>query len=517
MRGRIEERAARVSLVTGLSTALALAFQLVSVPVCLKYWGNGTYGSWLALISAFTILRSLDGGFINYVGNELNSLYHKDQRRLRLHLASALYGVVIIGAIQVAIVGCSFAFAPLAGLFGVAHDAVGHQSQLGLLVLMTSWALTGSYLGIVHRLFIPAGMMYQSAWWGMAFQIAQFIAIIAAALLRLDMLETSGLFAAVQIVIYGASAVYVRRVLPEFLPWLAGGSGGVGLQDLLKSSLLTASNIIQQGTVGAIVLVIAAVAGPAAVPAFTTIRTLANLWTSVTTVLTTPLLPEVVRIHAKDETSKLAAINSAYWVSVGSAVNLGTLLTYPLIPFFYAHWTGHSVVLNDALLCLLLASVVAANAGGLMTLHLNGINSLRLMLQTALLRASTSLLVGYFGYRHWGLASFGFGVFAGEAIATAITARHFLKFELAAKGVRMRWSGARALAFGTGSTLIFFLAGGLGVHLGPAAWAIALAGAAGGAIWGWRELEPDLRARLSGLALQWLPLPAALRHGGRRL
>jgi O-antigen/teichoic acid export membrane protein len=517
MRGRIEERAARISLVNGLSTALTLAFQLVSVPICLKYWGNGAYGSWLALLSAFTILRSFDGGFITYVGNELNSLYHKDQRRLRLHLASAMHGVVVIGAIQVGIVGFTFAFEPLARLLGVAHDAVGRQSQLGLLVLMASWALTGSYLGIVHRLFIPAGMMYQSAWWGMAFQVAQFVAIIAAALLRLDMLETSGLFAAVQIVIYGASAVYVRRVLPDFLPWLRGGSRGVGLRDLLKSSLLTGSSIIQQGSVGAIVLVIAAVAGPVAVPAFTTLRTLANLWTSVTTVLTTPLLPEVVRIHAKDETSKLAAINSAYWVSVGSAVNLGTLMTYPLIPFFYAHWTGHAVVLNDALLCLLLATVVVANAGGLMTLHLNGINSLRLMLQAALLRASMSLLVGYFGYRHWGVASFGFGIFAGEVTATAITARHFLKFELAAKGVRMPLGGAGALALGTGSTLAFFIAGGLGVHFGPAAWGLALAGAAGGAIWGWRNLEPELRARLSGLALRWLPLPGSLRHSGRRL
>ena len=56
----IEYRAVRVSMVTGLSTFLSVAFQLVSVPVCLHYWGQTTYGHWLALFAAFQLIRSLD-------------------------------------------------------------------------------------------------------------------------------------------------------------------------------------------------------------------------------------------------------------------------------------------------------------------------------------------------------------------------------------------------------------------------------------------------------------------------
>lgn len=40
----IEHRAAKISLVTGLSTLLSVGIQLVSVPICLKYWGKETYG-----------------------------------------------------------------------------------------------------------------------------------------------------------------------------------------------------------------------------------------------------------------------------------------------------------------------------------------------------------------------------------------------------------------------------------------------------------------------------------------
>ncbi len=82
----LEHRAARVTLVTGLS----IAFQLVSVPVCLHYWGQARYGQWLALLAAFQLVRSLDSGYIGYVGNRLNLLYHRDIPALRQHLASAL-------------------------------------------------------------------------------------------------------------------------------------------------------------------------------------------------------------------------------------------------------------------------------------------------------------------------------------------------------------------------------------------------------------------------------------------
>src|SRR5678815_3997926 len=98
---------------------------------------------------------------------------------------------------------------------------------------------------------------------------------------------------------------------------------------------LTASNLIQQGSTNGIVILIAALSGPAAVPIFTTVRTLANLWTNVTNVLTAPLLPEVVRYHATNEGEKLVTISEAYWVLVGTAVNLGVLVTYPLIEPLY--------------------------------------------------------------------------------------------------------------------------------------------------------------------------------------
>ena len=494
---RIEQRAAKVSLVTGLSTVLTLVFQLVAVPICLHYWGKQRYGSWLALFSAFMLLRSLDGGYSAFVGNKLNYLYHQSIPDLRRHLSSACAGIALIAGLQLLLATSTLFIAPLAAALGMSGEhADSFSAKMGLLVLVASWVTTGSYLGIIHRLQIPAGMMYQAAWWSMGFQASQFAAMMVAAVMKLDMLGTSFLFAALQMTIYVASALYVRSKLPTLFPSRQSFRWQTGLRDLGQSSLLTASNLIQQTATNGVVLMVAALSGPAGVPVFTTVRTLMNLWTSVTTVLSSPLLPDVVRIHAKGEAHKLVPINQAFWVLVGSAVNWGTLLVFPLLPFVYARWTTHAIPLDRPLLSFMLGSVVVANAGALMTLHLNGINSLGIGLAGALSRAVLGIGVGLAGFRFMGLASFGLGALLAEVVATLMTGKYFVKHELSDHGVRMPLRAVAPAALGTASAILFFLGTGFGWWSGIWMWLLALLGVMSGSFWGWKELDPVPQKRL---------------------
>lgn len=500
----IEHRAAKVSLVNGLTTVLTVIFQLVSVPVCLNYWGKENYGSWLALFSAFLLLRSIDGGFAAYVGNKLNYLYHESTLELRHHLASAAAGISITASVQLLLCTGALFIEPLAGMLGMgtAH-ARSHSAELGLILLMASWVTTGSYIGIVHRLLIPAGLMYQAAWWAMGLQVAQFAAIMTAAVMNLDMLHTSALFALSQAMIYLCSVYYVRYKLPQFLPLFRGFSWRTGLRDLGRSSLLTMSNLVQQTATNGAVIMVAAIAGVAAVPVFTTVRTLMNLWTQVTAVLSSPLLPDVVRIHAKGEVHKLVPINQTYWVLVGSTVNWGTLLIFPFLPMIYGRWTTHAVALDGPLLSFMLGSVVVTNAGALVSLHLNGINSLRIVLTASVARAAIGLGIGLLGFNHIGLASFGVGAVVAEVTVLLVTGRHFVKYELTRKGAHLPLAALAPALVGTGSAVLFFIGSGFGWWSGLWIWLLALAGVAVGSIWGWRALDSVLRRRL-------LELPARL-------
>jgi O-antigen/teichoic acid export membrane protein len=347
--------------------------------------------------------------------------------------------------------------------------------------------------------------MYEAAWWAMSFQVMQFAAIILSAVLRLGMLQTSMLFAFSQIVIYAASALYVRRALPAYFPWLRGAKARTGLNDLGHSTILTASNIVQQSTTNGAVLLVSALAGPVSVPVFTTVRTLTNLWTAVTGILTAPLLPEVVRIHAHGETPKLAAINQAFWVLAGTTVNLGALLLYPLMPLLYRQWTAHAVVLNAPLLALLLAGVVVTNSGALIALYLNGINKLHIALGTSVARALLGLGGGALGFPFLGIVSFGFGILAGEIVAVAMMGRYFVR-QLAEKGLHMQGAALAAVTLSTGATVLFFVGAALGWWTIGAWWFAALACVAGAAIWGWKGLDTAIKTRLLSLITSWRPL-----------
>jgi len=496
-RDGVEQRAARVSLVTGLSTLLSVGFQLISVPICLKYWGEETYGSWLALYAAFMLVRSLDTGFVSYVGNKLNYLFHQDQNALREHLASALTGIAVIGGLQLSIGMAAIFSDGIVLLLGVTSDPVAdHRSSLALLILISTWVLSGSYLGIVHRLLIPAGMMYQAAWWSMGFQVSQFTGIILAAMLHFDMLQTSLVFAFFQLFIYLASALYIRQKLPAYYPWWRGGRSRTGIKDLASSMWLTASNLIQQGSTNGTVILISALSGPAAVPVFITVRTLANLWTNVTNVLTTPLLPDIVRYHATGEGQKIVTISEAYWVLVGTTVNLGILITYPLIELMYGYWTAHTVALDKLLLCLLLASVVVTNVGGLITLYLNGINSLRVVLAASMIRGILSLGVGGLLFYHFGLAGFGMGILGGELLALLVMGRYFVQRELSRQRVSLPLRSLMPITVSTISVLMYLMSEGFGLALAQYFFPAALLSVTIAALWGWRGLEHDVRTRL---------------------
>jgi O-antigen/teichoic acid export membrane protein len=497
-RGGIEHRAARISVVTGLSTLLSVAFQVVAVPICLKYWGKETYGSWLALYAAFMLVRSLDAGFISYVGNELNCLFHSDLNALREHLASSISGIAIIVAIQLSI-GLAAIFSDgMVRLLGVSTGTVGdYRASVALFVLIGTWALTGSYLGIVHRLLIPAGLMYEAAWWSMGFQVSQFAAIILAAMRGFNVLQTSILFALVQLFIYVASAVYIRRILPTYFPWWKGGRARTGIIDLSRSLFLTASNLIQQGSTNGTILLISFFSGPAAVPVFTTLRTMANLWTNVTNVLTTPLLPEIIRYHATGEARKLGATCDAYWVLVGNAVNLGVLLSYPLIRPLYGFWTARAVSLNEPLLCLLLGSVVLNNVGALISLYLNGTNSLGIVLRTAVARSALSVIFGGILFFRLGLVGFGVGILCGELVALVMMGNHFVKSVLHRQDVFLSIRSLASITISTTLVVLFLLSSSAGLSIGPYLYALAVLGVVTAALVGWHGLDHNVRTRLA--------------------
>ncbi|MGH8560329.1 MAG: lipopolysaccharide biosynthesis protein [Methylococcales bacterium] len=497
----VEQRAARVAAVTGLSTAITMGLQLISVPVCLHYWGKATYGVWLALFSVFTLFRTIDAGFTAFVGNKINFLFHRNSAEMREALASSVWGCLLIGTIESTLCFLLLIFGESPRVLGVSAASVGNSAlDWSLVVLVGAWALTGPYLGIVQRLLVPAGMMYQAAWWGMAYQVSQFLLIMGAAVLEASIFQASVVFSLAQAGIYIASGLYVRYKMFAFYPAWRDAKLSVGMRDLWRSMLLTFANLLQQGTNSGFVILLATVSGVMAVPAFTTVRTMANLWNTLASVITTPLLPDVVRYHAASDGAKLIAIQKAHWFLAGTAVNLSILLLFPFIEYAYGYWTARQLVLDKSLLCALLGGVTFANLGGLINIYLNGINRTRDVLAIAIVRGGLALGLGVFLLPGNGPVGLGIAIVVGEFVGTLVLGYYFFSREIFYLGSKLSGQTIGPIVISTSSVLLYLLLQAVGVGWNLGLQILALSGVVFGAWFGWRTLERETKIRFMRMA-----------------
>src|SRR4051812_9016763 len=98
-----QSRAARAGVAGVIATALNMALQIGTVPVVLTYWGAERYGLWLAILATFMLTRVMDTGYVTYVGNRLNVLFHQDTEKLRRTLGSSIVICALLGAVQLCV------------------------------------------------------------------------------------------------------------------------------------------------------------------------------------------------------------------------------------------------------------------------------------------------------------------------------------------------------------------------------------------------------------------------------
>jgi O-antigen/teichoic acid export membrane protein len=492
----VETRAAKATLAAGLSMGLSIGLQLVSVPICLRYWGEETYGLWLALISLATLVRTPDFAFSAYVGNEINLQYHRDAQELRTTLASAVWGGAALALVEALAGVAILASGRLAPLLGIPEEVAEHgRAGLAFAVLMLGFVSLGPFLGIVHKLLVPAGMLHQATWWFMGLQIAQTSSLVVAAALGMTLGQAAALFVVCFAVLQGASAIYVARKLPGFFPWWRNPSPARAWRDLVRSAVMGGALLLTQASTNGAVMVVSAGLGAASVPAFTTVRTLTTLWTTLTNVLTGPLLPDVVRYHAQREPKKLVAMLEANWLISNAVVNLSVVACLPFLDTIYHTWTRRLVALDPGLLCLLLLAVVVGTPGALIVVYLTGINDLRAVTAVYSVRGLAPLVVGALLLPTLGVAGLGIGIVLGELLGPVVVGGLYLREHLRRAGSHEapRW---QPIALGSALASGFIglqWAGGL--HAGLAHVATFL-GVLATVFWGWRGQSPEVRERV---------------------
>ncbi len=418
--GGVGRRALHGSVAGTALFAANVLSALLLVPVLLGAWGAERYGLYLALQSLFALWITLDTGHQTYVGNELLRLQPSDRSAAQVMLASGLLGAVLLGGLELAAAGVLVAAGGLPWALGQPAGDLPPDAVAAFALLVLSWVVQGSAGGVWARLYPAGGQYARSVWWGVAYRVLATLVVVVAVCLGAGILGAV-LVTAVMTLAYALCSWFDARArFAALYPFWRGASLRLSLQSLGRSLVLTACAAAAQLQQHGVILLLAASAGLLVVPAFTTTRTLANVFVQAASIVTGPLMPEMVRLRGLGEHDKLADTVRAIWLVTGAPVNLGLCLGLPVYRPLYEAWTGRAMAFDAELFAWLALAISLRCFGAPFSALIAGMNALRAQVWAALAQSVVVLASVWLFLPLLGLRAAGLSVALGELFGSVL-------------------------------------------------------------------------------------------------
>ena len=155
-------------------------------------------------------------------------------------------------------------------------------------------------------------------------------------------------------------------------------------------------------------------------PAFTTMRTVANIFLQGASTLSSPLLPDIVRLKASNELSKLETLMRSLAALTSYTMSLAMIVALPMLPTAYEIWTRGHTAFNSPLYALLAGSVLVRVFGNPCIALIFGLNALGPQFATAALQFATTLGVAVLLVPIDGVRGAGLAILLGEIIGSLV-------------------------------------------------------------------------------------------------
>lgn len=269
------KRVAHTLVAFFFGNGIGVISSLLLVPLYLHVWSPTLYGEWLALYSVVAYLSSLDLGVQTYAVNRLTQAYARgDLREYRLvqHTAFAFYFfLALLGSVGL----MAFAlWAPIGSWF---HVSLTDRHSVFLIVLLLGgqflWTMPAS---LAWSVYATAGDLAKTQWVMNASRILSLALTICALLFWPKLAVVAAAQAGGFLFTLGFVLWDVRKRLPQLAPGFSHARISL-LGPILRQSIFFALIDLAVGaTLQVSNLIVASVAGTAALAVFVTTRTLAN-------------------------------------------------------------------------------------------------------------------------------------------------------------------------------------------------------------------------------------------------
>ncbi len=333
--------------------------QLATVPVLATAWGVELFGHWLLLSTIPAFLVASDFGFGTAAGNRLiGEVANGEADKALTTFQSAL--VTILGcSLVVGLVCFTLAETLPASVFGSTAAMDGEKSRQILLVLI-AYGLIGLQGSLFTSVLRAHGAFARSTTFEATVQLGEGLAVILVALAGRSPLD-----AALGLLLVRCLGVLGHVLLAlHHAPWLRLGFAVADrakvremLSPAIAAMMLPLSNAAYlQGTA----LAVGAAAGAAAVPIYTTLRTLSRVVLQLLMTINLPILPEFTSEFAKGNRAwvvRAAGGIGSFNAIIGlvGAVGIGMFGHWLL-----AHWTRGTIAAPAAMIWLTAAAIAAS-------------------------------------------------------------------------------------------------------------------------------------------------------------
>lgn len=337
---------------------VSAAIQLAMVPALASAWGVALFGQWLMLATIPAFLAASDFGMGTAAGNRMiGEVARSEESEALTTFQSGFWSILICtGTIGTAVIAAVMMIPD--HLLGLNEGMTGSEARevLVVLILFGLLALQGSLFMAVMR---AQGAFARSTTWEATIQLAEGAAVISVALSGREPIHAAFAYLTVRGVGVTGHVLLARR----HARWLSVGLAHFRMdraRELLRPAL--AAMMLPLSTAGLLqgtALAVGAAAGAAAVPVFTSLRTLSRVVLQVLMTINLPILPEFTGQFARGNrewiaraTAGIASFNA--FAGLVGAVALGLLGEWLL-----EWWTGGRIVAPLAMIWLTAAAIAA--------------------------------------------------------------------------------------------------------------------------------------------------------------
>lgn len=333
--------------IQGLTFAVQVLLQFLSVPICLSAWGGVVYGDWLVLMAAGGLLMIADLGMHGHLGNGLRAAWARGEHAIGQRILQAGLGAygLSLSALLAVLAGV-VVLLDVPSLLGI--EELEHPQAVLVLLGLSNVLLLPRELTL--SVYAARGQFSRQVGDFLVLTSAQQGTVIGGALAGSSPVQVAAGYCAVSLLVgWGGSLWSLRRRHPDvvFMPCRPTAAE---LWELAAKSPFYA---IQQG--GGVLLVqlpiilLGRLSSPAATVVFSTMRTLTGLIRQIANQFATVAGLEMAHLYARGGTGDAVRLFRIVALVNGAIVGAMGGVTLAVGPWFLGVWT-HGAVAFDMVL-----------------------------------------------------------------------------------------------------------------------------------------------------------------------